>query len=231
MSGILFHADAVSGGYGDIRIIEEVSFEVTNGEVLCVVGRNGVGKSTLLKLISGFLPLMSGAVSLDGRGIGHVPPHRRNGLGVVYAPQENVVFPTLNVRENLTLHLGSEGLERYRPLFELFPRMEERLDQTAGTLSGGERKILSFCRALGEGGKLTMLDEPSEGVQPENIDRMVSVIRQRAASGAAFIIVEQNLTLVEQVANRVIVLDHGCSVFQADNREGIRDDILSYLAL
>lgn len=231
MNPPLFHADSVSGGYGDICVIEETSFRLAAGEVLCVTGRNGVGKSTMLKLAAGFLPLMSGAISFGGQRIDALTPHQRNRLGIAYAPQENIVFPTLSVRENLTLHLKDRNLMRYDRLFGLFPRIGERLYQVAGTLSGGERKLLSFCRALGEGAMLTMLDEPSEGVQPENIDRMVPAIEERAAAGAAFIIVEQNLTLVERVASRVMVLDRGRCVFQAENHDGIRGEILRYLEL
>jgi ABC-type branched-subunit amino acid transport system ATPase component len=223
--------DAVSGGYGDIRVVEKTSFHVAAGEVLCIAGRNGVGKSTLLKLATGFLPLMSGTISLDGHPLDGLPPHRRNKLGVAYAPQENMVFPTLSVRENLILHLEEESLARYRWLFDLFPRIEERLDQDAGTLSGGERKLLSFCRTLGESAPVTILDEPSEGVQPESIDRMVPVIEERAVSGGALIIVEQNLLLIERIASHVMVLDRGRCVFQAENRPGVRDAVLRHLEL
>ncbi|MEO3999473.1 ATP-binding cassette domain-containing protein [Mesorhizobium sp. CAU 1732] len=231
MSGPLLHVDEIGGGYGDIRIIEEMSLGVDRGEVLCIAGRNGVGKTTLLKLITGFLPLMTGAIHLDGQRIDPLPAHGRSRVGMTYAPQENVVFPTLSVRDNLNLHSGRDALARYGELFEAFPRIGERLDQTAGTLSGGERKILSFCRALGEGNTLTLLDEPTEGVQPENIDRMTRIIRDRAAAGAAFIIVEQNLALIEAAANRVMVLDQGRCTLDTGNHPGIRDEIASYLEL
>jgi urea transport system ATP-binding protein len=231
MSPAVFRADAISGGYGDIKVVQEQTLAVARGDILCITGRNGVGKTTLLKLLAGFLPLMSGTVTFDGNALDGLPPHRRAGLGIAYAPQENVVFPTLSVRDNLTLHLGRTDLTRYRALFDAFPKLETRLAQIAGTLSGGERKILSFCRAMAERAALTMLDEPSEGVQPENIGRMALAMKQHAAAGAALIVVEQNLALVTEIATRVMVLDHGCCVFAAPQRDGLREEILGYMLL
>lgn len=231
MTQPIFQADAVSGGYGDIKIVKDQTLAVGRGDVLCVTGRNGVGKTTLLKLLSGFLPLMSGTLIFNGQAVDALPPHRRASLGIAYAPQDNVVFPTLSVRDNLTLHLGGADLTRYRDLFDAFPKIETRLAQSAGTLSGGERKLLSFCRVMGQRAVLTILDEPSEGVQPENIDRMAIAMRHHAANGGALIVVEQNLALVEQIATRVMVLDHGCCVFAADKHDGLRDKILDYMLL
>ena len=155
--------DNISGGYGDIKVVSGVSLAVSAGEVACITGRNGVGKTTLMRMIAGFLPVMNGQVVLKDRQLGELKPHQRNRLGLAYAPQENVVFDDLSVRENLTLHHANRSLERYGDLFAAFPRMEERLEQKAGTLSGGERKILSFCRTLAEQSDLVLLDEPTRG--------------------------------------------------------------------
>lgn len=230
-SPILFEAASVGGGYGDIRIVHDVSLRVRAGEVVCITGRNGVGKSTLMRLLAGFLDLMEGEVRLRGERIDACRPHERNRGGLAYAPQENVAFPTLSVRDNLTLHFADRSLERYGALFQQFPRIAERLDQKAGTLSGGERKILSFCRAMGEARDLTLLDEPTEGVQPENIGRMAQAIRGRAALGAGFVVVEQNLTLIEQAADHVVLMDHGRCVFETVNGPGMREAIVSRLQL
>jgi len=227
----LFEAEAVSGGYGDIGVVHGVSLKVAPGEVVCIAGRNGVGKSTLLKLLAGFLDLSGGRIRLHGDRVDARKPHERNRLGIAYAPQENVAFPTLSVRDNLTLHFADRSLDRYGPLFEMFPRIAERLDQKAGTLSGGERKILSFCRAVGEKRDVTILDEPTEGVQPENIALMAEAVRRRAVGGAGFIIVEQNLTMIERAGNQVLLMEHGECIFETANGAGMREAIVSRLQL
>ena len=206
--------DKVVCGYGDTVVIRGVSGKVRPGEALAVVGRNGVGKSTLLKALAGQLPLTNGAITWNGSDICTHPPYGRLGLGIAYTPQENVVFGELSVADNLWLHLSDRKAERYQALFEQFPLLRTRLNQRAGSLSGGERKLLSFPRTLGLQARLAMLAEPTEGVQPENIERMASAVNQRKAGGASFIIVEQNLEFVSAIATKVIVLDHGEVVLQ-----------------
>jgi ABC-type branched-subunit amino acid transport system ATPase component len=224
VSGLL-HIRGLTGGYGDVTVVRNVSLTVDPGQAVFVTGRNGVGKSTLVKLIAGQLPALSGSVDFDGNDITRQPDHGRRSRGIGYAPQESVVFDTLSILENLTLHYADRDLTRYRDLFELFPRIGERLSQLAGTLSGGEKKLLSFCRAIAEDTRLVVLDEPSEGVQPENIDRMAETLRQQSARGRSFLIVEQNLTLVEAVADHVYLLDHGECVFETDNTAHMRQTI------
>ena len=219
----LLKVEGLSGGYGDVTVVRDVSVTVDGGQAVFVTGRNGVGKSTLVKLIAGQLGLGNGSIAMAGRDVTTLPAHGRRQSGIGYAPQEGVVFDDLPIFENLTLHYPDRDLDRYRDLFRLFPRIEERLLQTAGTLSGGEKKILSFCRALAEETPLVILDEPSEGVQPENIDRMAGVILNEKARGRSFLIVEQNLTLVEQAADHVYLLDHGECVFETGRSENLRE--------
>lgn len=221
----------ICGGYGDIKVVNGVGLSVAAGEVTCVTGRNGVGKTTLMRLIAGFLPVLNGRIEFKGQKLGELKPHQRNRLGLAYAPQENVVFDDLSVRENLTLHHADRSLDRYESFFAAFPRMPERLEQKAGTLSGGERKILSFCRTLAERSDLVLLDEPTEGVQPENIALMADAIVSASRAGRAFVVVEQNLTLVEAVANQVLLLDHGECVFRTANGPDMRDQIIERLAI
>ena len=179
---------------------------------LALIGRNGAGKTTLLRLIAGYLPKAAGSVHWQGQRMGTRPPHANRGLGLSYAPQEAVVFDTLTVRENLSLQ--QRDLGPCDALFDSFPRVRERLTQKAAVLSGGEKKLVSFVRVLAEGADLTLLDEPTEGVQQENIALMAGHIRQRCSAGASFLIVEQNLTFLMAVMDQVLVLDHGETVFQ-----------------
>jgi ABC-type branched-subunit amino acid transport system ATPase component len=202
-------------GYGDTLVLRGVSGRVAPGRVLGILGRNGVGKTTLLRALAGFLPLASGQVQWQARDLQGVPPHRRLAAGIAYAPQEEVVFGELSVQENLWLHLPERQGDRYAPLLAQFPRLAERMGQRAGSLSGGERKLLSFTRTLGLRAALSLLDEPTEGVQPENIGRMATLLRHRRdEEGAAFIVVEQNLSFLMAVADDVLVLDHGDCVLK-----------------
>ena len=227
----LLAIDGLRGGHGDITVIHGFSAAVAPGELAFVTGRNGVGKSTLVKLVAGHLPVRAGRLTFRGEDLTAAPGHRRRRLGLGYAPQEGIVFDELTVAENLTLQYGDRSLDRYRALFARFPFLAERLAQRAGTLSGGEKKILSFCRALAEDTALVILDEPSEGVQAENIARMAAAIREAASGGRAFLVVEQNLNLVEEVADRVYLLDRGACVYETSNGPGLRAALLERLRI
>lgn len=218
-------------GYGDTTVVRGVSGAVGRGRVLAVLGRNGVGKSTLLKALSGVLPISGGAVTWEGRPLGGIPLHRRLDLGLAYTPQENVVFGELSVADNLWLHLKDRNETRYGRLFTMFPLLPRRLTQRAGSLSGGERKLLSFARTLGLRARMTLIDEPTEGVQPENIERMAEAIRERRADGASFIVVEQNLEFARAVADQLLVLDHGVAVLYGDAGALTREDVEPHLAI
>ena len=208
MSETLFSFDRVTAGYGATTVVREVEGAVAAGEACCVLGRNGVGKTTLMRLLTGHLPLRSGTVRFAGRSLDGLAPDRRHRLGLVYCPQDRPVFDNLSVRENLTL-MASVDADRYAPLLAAFPILETRMAQSAGTLSGGERKILSFVRGVAETGQLLLLDEPSEGVQQENVARMAGFLHQAKAAGRGLLIVEQNLSFALEIADRVIVMDHG----------------------
>ena len=208
MSETLFSFDRVTGGYGATTVVRGVDGGVAAGEACCVLGRNGVGKTTLMRLLTGHLPLQSGAVRFAGRSLDGLAPDARHRLGLVYCPQDRPVFDNLSVRENLTL-MGAVDADRHAPLLAAFPILEARMAQWAGTLSGGERKILSFVRGIAETGRLLLLDEPSEGVQQENVERMAGFLHEAKAAGRGLLIVEQNLAFALEIADRVIVMDHG----------------------
>ena len=162
----------LTGGYGDTNVIFDLSARIVGGQVLGVFGRNGVGKTTLARLIQGSLSPESGRLIFQGNEIARLKAHQRRAKGIGYMPQTNMVFNDLTVLENLTISKPALSLE---PYFERFPWLVERRDQPAGTMSGGERKILAFVRTMIEDTNVIILDEPSEGVQPENIVSAVPV--------------------------------------------------------
>lgn len=221
--------DGLVGGYGGVTVIHGVSGRVAPGEVLCVIGRNGVGKSTLMKLLFGQLAAREGSVRFEGRPIEHVEASRRRALGIGYCPQERPVFDDLSVRDNLTLMRADRRVDAFAPLFARFPILPQRLNQHAGTLSGGEKKILSFARGWSERQPLLLLDEPSEGVQWENILLMAELIGEAKAAGHSFVVVEQNLAFAELIADRYLVIEQGRVVLDGRHGEIGRERLLGYL--
>ena len=221
--------DALFGGYGDVEVVRGMSGQIAPGEVLCIIGRNGVGKSTLLKLLFGQLPCRSGSIRFEGRAIERLEASQRRALGISYCPQERSVFDELSVRDNLTLMRPDRRLDGFEPLFKRFPILQRRLGQHAGTLSGGEKKILSFVRGLSEAQPLLLLDEPSEGVQWENIEHMAALIAESKASGVSFVVVEQNLAFAELIADRYLAVEQGSAVREGRRREISREQLLAHL--
>lgn len=221
--------DRISGGYGDTLIHRDLSLSVAAGEVVAVVGRNGTGKTTLARLITGALPLSGGTISLRGRALGRLPAWDRARAGLASMPQTGMVFDTLDVRENLAL-TGAD-VAAIAEVTRCFPGLAGRMAQTAGTMSGGERKILGLARAVLAGGAALILDEPSEGVQPENIGRMQDLIAGRKRAGAAIVLLEQNVSMILALADRVVALDTGGITFALAAHEIRREAILSALRI
>lgn len=219
------------GGYGDTQVLRPLSGEVQSGQVLAVLGRNGVGKSTLLKLLSGALPRLSGQVWLHGQPMGESPAHQRYRAGMVYLPQERVVFDSLSVKDNLCLHQSRTDLAAYETMFEQFPRLKERLRVPAGLLSGGEKKLVAFARCMTSPAHVVLLDEPSEGVQEENIQRMSALIQAQCLAGKAFVLVEQNLNFAAPLLHQVMVLDRGDVVLSGTQTSVSRAEIMRHLTV
>ena len=186
--------EGLTGGYGSTTIVRDLSGTAEAVDVL-VRPAATVSVNTLMKLLFGYLPCLSGKVLLDGKPVQGLDPSTRRRTGMTYCPQERPVFDDLSVRENLTLMRANRQLAPFRKYFDRFPILERRLAQHAGTLSGGEKKMLSFVRGLAEDQPIVLLDEPSEGVQWENILHMEASIVEKRRSGTAFIIVEQNSRL------------------------------------
>lgn len=221
--------DKISGGYGDTLIHRELSLSVAAGEVVAIVGRNGTGKTTLARLITGELPLAGGVIRLGDRPIRPLAAWGRARAGVVSMPQTGMVFDTLSVHENLLLSGATPA--QIAAITRHFPRLAERMTQPAGSMSGGERKILGFARALLMPGTALVLDEPSEGVQPENIARMQALIDAKRQAGTAVLLLEQNISMILAVADRVLAMDVGGLTFALEKHQINREAVLSALEI
>ncbi|MCP4071690.1 MAG: ABC transporter ATP-binding protein [Hyphomicrobiales bacterium] len=216
--------------YGNVNILQGVSLSVTAGEILCLMGRNGAGKTTTLKCIMGLVRSSSGSVMLDGLEISQLPAHKIPGLGIGYIPQGRRLFSELTVAENLEIGLmtRNSGRNIREQVLEIFPRLRERMDQTAQTLSGGEQQMLATARALCLEPAILLLDEPTEGLQPSMIEQIRQVIISMKNEGAAVILVEQRLDAVLSIANRVTFIENGISRETVDAEKLDRDN--EYLA-
>jgi len=198
--------------YGGSHTLRNVSFEARSGEVTAVLGRNGVGKTTLLRCIVGLLSPRSGSVRIDGEDVTRLPPYKRAQLGLGYVPQGREIFPRLTVEENLRLGLATQRNGRDIPprLFEMFPVLREMLHRRGGDLSGGQQQQLAIARALAMDPKLLVLDEPTEGIQPSIIKDIERAIRRLAEEGRmAIVLVEQYYDFARSLADRYVVLSRG----------------------
>ena len=220
----------ISGGYGERLVHESISIDAQPGEVIAIIGRNGTGKTTLAKLIAGELPLESGQIQLDGEVVSLMRQWQRAKSGIAYMPQTEMVFDTLTVAENLAVNSNGD-VETYELALKAFPVFPHRMDQVAGSMSGGERKLLGFVRTIIFGGKVLLLDEPSEGVQQENIDLMKQLIIRSCSKGVTCIICEQNLSFVRDVADRIVAIDSSGLLFDRPVKEVSQKDLVGVLSV
>jgi len=213
----------ISAGYGATHVLEDVSIAVERGESLSVVGRNGVGKSTLLNTIMGHTTLHGGTVRLGARDITRMAVHRRVGAGLGYVPQEREIFPSLTVNENLTVGARA-GRWTEATVFELFPQLAERRDNMGNQLSGGEQQMLSIARALMGNPTVLLMDEPSEGLAPIIVEELVAVMRRLRDSGElTAILVEQNTGIAFGFSDRTVVMDRGRVIYDGTSAKLKRD--------
>lgn len=204
----------IHAAYGQVKVLHGVSFNVNAGEILCLLGRNGAGKTTTLKTVMGLVPMSDGAMSLDGEDLTRLQAHEIPRLGIGYIPQGRRLFAQLTVAENIEIGLmtRNQGADTRDWVLDLFPRLRERLKQTAGTLSGGEQQMLATARALCLRPKVLLLDEPTEGLQPSMIELIRDVISKMKAQGFGIVLVEQRVDAVLSIADRVVFLENGRSV-------------------
>jgi branched-chain amino acid transport system ATP-binding protein len=205
---------AISAGYGSFQVLFDVSLEVPRGEAVGVIGPNGAGKTTLMRVISGLVQLYAGAMRLDGRSIAGLPAHRMVEQGIAHVPENRRLFPRLTVEDNLRIgaylrRARRQSAEQLDRVYKLFPRLKDRREQLAGTLSGGEQQMCAIGRALMSDPKLLLMDEPSAGLAPLVVAQVFDLVHRIRAEGLTVLIVEQNVQQVLDVVDRAYLLEVG----------------------
>ena len=222
----MLNVDKISFSYGGVQALSEVSLEVPAGEIVCIMGRNGVGKTTLVRNIMGLLSFSFGSVTLNEVEISALPPHRRVRQGMAYVPQGRQIFPRLTVEENLRTGLASKRDAIPADVFEYFPVLDEMRNRMGGDLSGGQQQQLAIARALVTRPKLLILDEPTEGIQPNIIQRIGEVLRMLSKEqGMTILIVEQYLDFVKEFSDRFVLMNRG-RVVAADEIKALREELV-----
>ncbi len=225
----LLSVKEVDAGYGQVQILRKVSLEVEEGEVVCVLGSNGSGKTTTVRALSGLVQISRGHIYFEGQEITHLPPYDRVGLGLVVVPEGRKIFPTLTVLENLQMgsYLRSPKARRessLRRVMDLFPILEERRSQAAGTLSGGEQQMLALGRGLMSLPRLFILDEPSLGLAPLVVEDIFRVILDINREGMTILLVEQNVAQALAMSHRAYVMEEGAVGLSGEGRALLEND-------
>jgi branched-chain amino acid transport system ATP-binding protein len=215
--------------YGRIPILNGIRLEVADGELVGVLGHNGMGKTTLLRTLMGFVPAARGRVVFDGADVTHEPPYARARRGLGYVPQGREIFPGLTVRDNLRMgFVGRGAAERVDAIVETFPRLVSLLDRRGGALSGGEQQLLAIARCLAGRPQLILFDEPTEGIQPSIIEELVGVLqRLHRQQALTIVLVEQNLEFIAELATRVLLIQKGAILRELRPAELRQADVLS----
>ena len=225
--------EAIEVAYAETRVLNQLSVAVGAGQVVCVMGRNGVGKTTLLKAVVGLVPARRGTIVFDGTDVSRLPPYERARLGIGYVPQGREIFPRLTVEENLRMALLGTGRAAAldEPL-ELFPALAPLLRRQGGVLSGGEQQMLAIGRALLTKPKLLMLDEPTEGIQPSIILEIEEALRRiKRELGLAILLVEQYLDFAERLADKYVIMAKGAVVASGAARDLRVETVRRHLAV
>ena len=209
----MLEISGLRAGYGPVEVLRGLDMAVGQGEIVAVLGANGVGKTTLNKVLSGVLPATAGSIRFDGAAIAGASPDSIVSAGLIHVPEGRKIFPNMSVRENLELGSYRRGKPRRRAnlerVFETFPRLRERTRQFAGTLSGGEQQMLAIGRGMMAEPRLLILDEPSLGLSPLLVEEMFALIRRLNADGLPILLVEQNVVQSLEIASRAFILENG----------------------
>ncbi|HKI96987.1 MAG TPA: ABC transporter ATP-binding protein [bacterium] len=212
--------------YGKSHILQGVSLQVPERQIVALLGRNGVGRSTTLKALMGLVPPARGSVQLDGQELAGRKPYEISRQGLAYVPENRDIFPTLTVHQNLLLGMKSintQGVWSVDELLDFFPNLRNRAHSKGGTLSGGEQQMLTICRSLLGDPKVILIDEPTEGLAPMIVERLVELIREIRQRGVSVLLVEQKLTMAMRISDTVYVMGHGKIVYEGTPAE-LRDD-------
>ncbi|MFK0047267.1 ABC transporter ATP-binding protein [Streptomyces sp. NPDC090741] len=225
----LLEVNDLKVAYGKIEAVKGISFQVNEGEIVCLVGTNGAGKTTTLRTLSGLLKPAGGTVTFDGKPLAQVPAHKIVSLGLAHSPEGRHIFPRLTIAENLQLgaflRTDKEGIEKdVQRAYEMFPILGERRKQAAGTLSGGEQQMLAMGRALMSRPKLLMLDEPSMGLSPLMMQKIMATIAELKATGTTILLVEQNAQAALSLADQAHVMEIGKIVLSGSGQELLHNE-------
>ena len=220
----LLTIEQLTAGYGSQNVLHGVSLDVAEGGLTAIIGPNGHGKTTLLRAISGLVNLRAGRIALSGKSLGGLRPDEIVAAGIVHVPQGDMLFPEMTVLENLLMGAylpaaSAEAPRRLERVFSLLPKLKDRRNQVASTLSGGERRMVGIGRGLMAGGRLLMLDEPSLGLAPIVIDQIYDVVAELAAAGQSILVVEENAARVADKAALIALLDNGELVWSGAGAE------------
>ena len=212
----MLDVQGIDSGYGNVQVLKDLSLRVQAGEILCLLGRNGAGKTTILKTIMGLVRAQKGNIRLEGKDLHLLPAYEVPRRGIGYIPQGRRLFTEMTVAENLQIGLmtRNQGPEVLEEVLDMFPRLRERLDQRAETLSGGEQQMLATARALCLKPKLLLLDEPTEGLQPSMISLIRNAVLALKQQNVAIILVEQRVEAVLEIADRVVFVENGRSALE-----------------
>lgn len=208
---IMLETKGLQAGYGPVTVLRDLDFTALSGQITCVMGRNGAGKSTLMKALMGLVPATAGTIMLNGQALHRLPAHQVPKAGIAYVPQGRRLFGPLTVSENIEIGLlaRGKGTATRERVLDMFPRLRERLNQTASTLSGGEQQMLAIARALCLEPDVLLLDEPTEGLQPSMIALIRETIQSLKGSGLATVLVEQRVDAAVKLADRIAFMAHG----------------------
>lgn len=229
----MLRAEGLRAGYGSSPVLQDLDLNIEAGERVAVLGRNGVGKSTLLKALVGALPLMAGTITFEGKDVSGVPAHERARRGIAYVPQGREIFPALSVLDNLRVAAYGTGRRDWRTtlaeVFDQFPVLRDKGGLVGSGLSGGQQQILALGRALMTRPKLLLLDEPSEGIQPSIVDDIARHVREvNERLGITVVIVEQNLEFATRVASHANIMDKGRIVRDVSSADVLSDRQLQH---
>ncbi len=232
----MLKVESIDTNYGVVPMLRDVSFEVATGEFICILGPNGAGKTTTFRALSGLLPLSRGRVELMGRDLSGLQTEQLSGLGIGFVPEGRRLFADVSVRNNIRLGFEAQKArgdfaERLEEMLELFPRVRDRINQRAGTLSGGEQAMVALARALVGAPKLVIMDEPSLGLSPKLIDEYFDTVAEINRRGTTVLLIEQNAETALSIAHRGIMLVKGRVVAAGSAHDLLNSDAVRHLYL